>query len=271
MAAKLPPVPPTLRSVQHYLKTATEHDGRDAAVSYYCRLYAVQKSLQIDKKSPDAVKFITTLMDHLEQAKKQNADNEAIHTETIGHAHIEQYALKLFLYADNEDRSSRFGKNVVKSFYTAGMLFDVLETFGELNDDIEKNRKYAKWKATYIHKCIKEGLQPQPGPLDEEEQELHGAPSAPTSSYIPPDDRSSQSATAAAPTPTPRTANSVAPTQPVEYTQWVPPSSGSLKPSDFEKATKQCKHAISAMQYEDSATAVECLNKALRLLTTGKE
>lgn len=37
MAAKLPPVPPSLRAVQHYLKTASEHDNREAAVSYYCK------------------------------------------------------------------------------------------------------------------------------------------------------------------------------------------------------------------------------------------
>ena len=30
--------------------------------------------------------------------------------EIVGQAHVENYALKLFLYADNEDRASRFGK-----------------------------------------------------------------------------------------------------------------------------------------------------------------
>ena len=33
---------------------------------------------------------------------------------------------------------------------------------------IEKNRKYAKWKAAYIHKCLKNGETPLPGPLAEE-------------------------------------------------------------------------------------------------------
>ena len=34
---------------------------------------------------------------------------------------------------------------------------------------IEKNRKYAKWKAAYIHNCLKNGETPHAGPLDEEE------------------------------------------------------------------------------------------------------
>ena len=38
------------------------------------------------------------------------SDNEAIKSEVVGQAHVEDYALKLFLYADNEDRAARFGK-----------------------------------------------------------------------------------------------------------------------------------------------------------------
>ena len=34
----LPPVPPQLKAIQHYLKTATEHDKRDPVVAYYCKI-----------------------------------------------------------------------------------------------------------------------------------------------------------------------------------------------------------------------------------------
>lgn len=52
---------------------------------------------------------------------------------------------------------------------------DVLTTFGELGEEITKNRKYAKWKAAYIHNCLKNGEVPVPGPQGEtdEEQELN--------------------------------------------------------------------------------------------------
>lgn len=56
----------------------------------------------------------------------------------------------------------------MKSFYTSGMLFDVLTTFGELSEELLQNRKYAKWKAAYIHNCLKNGETPVPGPLEEE-------------------------------------------------------------------------------------------------------
>lgn len=42
--------------------------------------------------------------------KKELSTNESISQEIVGNAHIENYALKMFLYADNEDRSGRFHK-----------------------------------------------------------------------------------------------------------------------------------------------------------------
>ncbi len=42
--------------------------------------------------------------------KKELSDNESITQEIVGNAHIENYALKMFLYADSEDRSGRFHK-----------------------------------------------------------------------------------------------------------------------------------------------------------------
>ncbi|KAL5010628.1 hypothetical protein ScPMuIL_012933 [Solemya velum] len=44
-----------------------------------------------------------------------------------------------------------------------------------------------------------------------------------------------------------------------------------LTPSQYQKAMKLCKFASSALQYEDSKTAIINLQKALRLLTTGQE
>ena len=39
-------------------------------------------------------------------------DEEAMQNDVVAEAHVENYALKLFLYADNEDRAGRFGKYV---------------------------------------------------------------------------------------------------------------------------------------------------------------
>ena len=99
------------------------------------------------------------------------AGEEAITNEVVASAHVENYAVKLFLWADKEDRASHFNKNVVKSFYSAGILFDVLTicTQAELSPENAHMRKYSKWKAAYIHNCLKNGETPVPGPIEGEE------------------------------------------------------------------------------------------------------
>lgn len=44
-----------------------------------------------------------------------------------------------------------------------------------------------------------------------------------------------------------------------------------LGPDEMAKAQKYCKFAASALDYDDGTGAIEYLNKALNLLTTGKE
>nr|XP_042904487.1 vacuolar protein sorting-associated protein VTA1 homolog isoform X2 [Parasteatoda tepidariorum] len=129
------------------------------------RFYAVQCGLKLNDKSPENTAFFLGLMDWLEKAKKVKRDDESISNEVVAQAHIENYALKLFLFADNEDRSGRFNKNVVKAFYTSGFIYDIVSTFGEPSDEVLHHKKYAKWKAAYIHNCLKNGVTPVAGPL----------------------------------------------------------------------------------------------------------
>lgn len=59
----------------------------------------------------------------------------------------------------------------MKAFYTAGVIYDSLVTFGELSEEATDKRKYAKYKAAYIHTCLKNGEMPVPGPPTEGEGE----------------------------------------------------------------------------------------------------
>lgn len=64
-----------------------------------------------------------------------------------------------------------FYRNVVKAFYTAGIIYDTLLTFGELTDEAQQNRKYAKLKAAYIHNCLKNGETPIAGPFQKDDDD----------------------------------------------------------------------------------------------------
>jgi Vta1 like. len=74
------------------------------------RLHALQKALKIDKSSDGAKMLLLKLMDWLEQEKKTHRDNDTIMNETAAQAYIENYALKLFQWADSMDRASTFNK-----------------------------------------------------------------------------------------------------------------------------------------------------------------
>ena len=151
MSLSLPACPPSLKSIQHYLKIASEHETRDPVITYWARITALQNGLSIDKSSKEALAVLLPLMDWLEKEKVDKKEQEAISNEVwrcryyppsvslniiscqiVASAHVENYAMRLFVTADKQDRAGNFGKNVVKCFYTAGVLFDVMETFGDL-------------------------------------------------------------------------------------------------------------------------------------------
>ncbi|XP_068199209.1 vacuolar protein sorting-associated protein VTA1 homolog isoform X2 [Antennarius striatus] len=318
-------VPAQFRSIQHHLRTAQEHDKRDPVVAYYCRLYAVQTGMKLDSRSPEGRVFLVKLMDQLETMKKELGDNDSITQEVVGNAHIENYALKMFLYADNEDRAGRFHKNMIKSFYTASLLLDVLSVFGDISEENLQHRKYARWKATYIHNCLRSGVTPQAGPMAMEGEEeageegagaffpgasfrggqppesdathpqdpgqgpppgigfAAGPPSGPSGPpptnynniHIPPGAHAPANTPAELPPPT-------EPIKPVPLPRATPAIDPSLlqaqqkggpalSADDFTRAQKYCKYAGSALQYEDVDTAVQNLQRALKLLTTGRE
>jgi vacuolar protein sorting-associated protein VTA1 len=91
------------------------------SVAYWARVYSLQLGIK-SAKQPDEKGFLLTLMDWLEKIKKTHKDNDSITNDTVAQAYLENYAHKLFTYADQQDRASNFGKNVVKAFYTSAMV-----------------------------------------------------------------------------------------------------------------------------------------------------
>lgn len=301
--ANLKLAPEGLKSIQPYLKIAEEHEKRDPAITYWCRLFAVQSGLKINLKSPEVSGFLINLMDWLETTKKSRNDDETISNDVVAQAHIENYAYKLFMWADNEDRSGRFNKNVVKAFYTAGFIYDIVNTFGEPSEEVLHHRKYSKWKSTYIHNCLKNGITPIAGPMamdgEETEQDeentnfdekwmnnpsndLDLKPQLPYPSgglfnvpgFQPPEGLNLPVPGTHAPPSTPNGSSQLSPTTSITNIANYPDHGNKtdiLGPEDYHKAQKYCKWAGSALQYEDAPTAIENLQKALRLLTTGRD
>lgn len=275
-------------------------------MAYWTRVYSLQIAIKTAKQ-PDEKMFLINIMDWLENMKKMHKDNDLIINDTVAQAYLENYAHKLFSFADARDRNADFGKNIVKSFYTSAMLYDVIGVFGELSEEANQNRKYAKWKAAYIHNCLKNGETPHAGPLPVEgEDDLltsnqgneAGSSSSMGWNTNPVNPQTSQQQYPSQPPP----AVNIDPNDPfVNFRAPSPPkdpeeknpggfipynpstsnissfdpapktSSSGLSPEQMMKAQKYCKYAGSALTFDDVTTAVDNLQKALRLLTTGQD
>lgn len=283
--AGIPECPESLKKIQHHLKIALEHDSKDPIISYWCRLYALQAALTLDKSSKDAKMFLVSLMDWLEKQKHNLKDNDMIINETAAQAHIENYAIKLFNFADGMDRQANYNKNIVKLFFTAGLLMDVLSVFGDVSEEITNTQKYAKWKATYIHNCMKNGETPTPGPPAAESGQIGfnfpnqgEVTQQPTDNFVPvtPTKHTYEDY----PASTPNEYQQIPNTSTVSPTEIQPIVSGrpillrdgiQLSPSQITKAQKYCKFAASALTYDDVSESIANLQKALKLLTTGED
>ncbi|CAD5229354.1 unnamed protein product [Bursaphelenchus okinawaensis] len=157
-------IPKGLAPISSFVKIANEYKNRDIVIYYWTLFHAAKQAMELSKDSKESTAYLVGMLDELENVKKQHPENESLRVDVAAQAHIEQQAAKLFNFADNKDRNGEFNKNTIKAFYAAGHLFDVLAEFGEPDDAVLNNRKYAKWKATYINNCLKNGETPVSGP-----------------------------------------------------------------------------------------------------------
>lgn len=274
-------VPERLRPLTQFLQRAGEFDKRDAVVAYWCRFRAAQLGLEIhgqNKTDAEAKAFLMNLLDQLETAKKRLAAEEAVTNETVAAAHVEDYAMKLFTFADNQDRAGLADKKTAQAFVAASTLFETLKNFGELDVDIAERVKYAKFKSVDILKCLKAGVKPTPGPPGGDasmagEDELGpgaargGDPlaiDAGTSPRMPDASLSAPSAPIAAPRSAPSLGLAQPPPHGMVYAESARTSPVDAK--DIQLAQKHCRWAASALDYEDVTTAMESLSKALDIL-----
>lgn len=162
----IPEPPPQLKAIHSYMKVASDIERLDPVVAYWVRLYSTETALKIDRESPECKTFLGAIILWLEQFKKTHKDNETISNQTVGQAHMENFVVALFNKVDTLDREGTANKTTVRMFFMAAVLFEAMEVFGPLTDEVSKRAKYAKFKAAYIQKCLKAGQVPKPGPIE---------------------------------------------------------------------------------------------------------
>jgi len=274
-------LPQQYAALSKLLSTAKMFEARkDFVTVYWIRFHCVQEAMSIDSKSPECRKWLMTQMDWLEKLKKSDSSNEAITTELVGQSHMEQRGLGMFAVADRLDRQGEYGKNIVKTYFTSAMLMESLKVFGEMDEGMITKIKYAKFRATHIHSKMMKGEQPDPPFDDSTEDDEIEDPSDPVpdlgnvqintqpTTYVPEPQQPTHYQPPQQPT------QSYQP-EPYQQPQAAPRQSGSsgFVPStdNIARAQKLSKFAVSSLDYEDIPSAIDNLEKALRLLKTGSE
>ncbi|KAG6380887.1 Vta1 like-domain-containing protein [Boletus reticuloceps] len=166
MSLGLPPVSVGLKSIAPYLHRAEELVEREPVVAYWCAYYAAQLGISLKTQDTNSHKLLLGLLDALERLKKEIGPDDTIDIEPASAAYVENFALKVFKSADDEDRAGNATKSIAKKFLVAANFFEVLRVFPktDISESSESKLKYAKWKAVDIAKALREGRRPTPGP-----------------------------------------------------------------------------------------------------------
>ncbi|KAI8984716.1 Vta1 like-domain-containing protein [Mycotypha africana] len=286
-------IPTDLKYITPYIQRGQELLSRDPILSYYARYYAAKLAIARGPRTKETNAYLSDLLDALETQKQDIGDNEAITNDIVAYAYVENFALKIFLNADNEDRAGKANKKTAKTFLAASIFLELLKTFGDLDPEVEAKIKYSKWKAADIMKALREGPEQQiPSSTHFDQNNLPAIsdfPDPPLTSIN--SDHSATTASTQYPSssikPSTASANNNTFTNPQTQLQTEPqtqfqPQSHSqptsvntpqqssltveaskLDAGTIARAQKYCKWAISALDYEDTENARLQLLKAL--------
>jgi len=153
--------PTQFKALKKYVREAKKLSKSQPGAAYYTLLYAVQTAMDIDAQSPEAKKFIGSLMDDM-GAIKANRNCPSLDKE-VQKVEIEELALRIFAMADEVDKRGEATKKTAQIFSSSYVLFEVLKQFGEREHEIAMKGKYALMKTGSILKALKDGVKPVAG------------------------------------------------------------------------------------------------------------
>lgn len=231
------------------------------------------------KRDPGATNFLTSLMQELETMKKTLPP----FTQEEGKTLLTEFANSVFNRADEEDIAGLANKGTARTFYAAANFYDALAQFGETDNESLQKKKYAKWKAAEILKAIKDGRDPTPGGFGEGvniadsgipqseagPKKLTHQPSLEDLIPAAPGTGSDPSKTSISKMVAP------APAQPTPAQAKQPPmrsSAGGAATKNADKindAKELCRFAMASLNSKDTQTAIQHLEHALSILTSG--
>ena len=88
--------------------------------------YAAQLGISLKAQDPNSRKLLLNLLDALERLKKEIGPNDTIDVEPASAAYVENFALKVFRMADDEDRAGNATKYMLFPHHASRRLIRTL-------------------------------------------------------------------------------------------------------------------------------------------------
>ncbi|TIB08564.1 hypothetical protein E3P92_03720 [Wallemia ichthyophaga] len=140
-----------LKSLEPYLARAKELVNVEPAISYWCKFYVLQNALQ-QKPGKEGEILLLELMTELEENEELK---DLVTDEDAANAYIENFALRVFIKADDMDRAGTVNKIVAKTFLASTYFLSLLTLFKNPPGDLQQKLKYARFKTTQIMNATK--------------------------------------------------------------------------------------------------------------------
>ena len=115
---------------------------------------------QLHTADSECSTYAVQLMDKLENEKAQNATNDAVVDDVAAKAYIENFALETFKRAEDAQRNDKVSIQTADTFQAASTFLDLLNIWGELDQEAAAKSKFAKYHAMRILKAVKAGEDP---------------------------------------------------------------------------------------------------------------
>jgi vacuolar protein sorting-associated protein VTA1 len=97
--------------------------------SFLGAYYAAQEGISIKASAPANRKFLSELLTALESLRSTIGPSDAVDVEAVSSVYVEDFALRVFNVADNEDRNGKATRSTAKKFLAAATFLDVLKVF----------------------------------------------------------------------------------------------------------------------------------------------
>lgn len=237
-----------------HLKRAEEIQASLPLIAYYVRLYVTEKLMELHRQKDTTVKeLLIKTLDECESARK-------VLDLSNGQDEVETFVMGVFSNADDEDRKGTITAATARKFYVASLFIDILEQFyeGGLPEGWEEKRKYTRYKAADIRKCLQAGTTPKPGAPGEDLTEK--------TEIFPPPKMITPSVPSVLPVPAMDHPEPVAPPEITPYGEAATSVPAGVSQDSIKQAKKLSREAADSLEFDDIAEAVPALREALRLL-----